>query len=195
MTQHGVLIGTVTDVDDPAGMGQIRCKFQTLGIKSNWAPVAVPLAGKSRGAWIMPELEDEVLVAFHNGNFNQPFVVGFLWNGPDKPPESDTQLRVIKTPGGHELRFEDTKDKKKVILKTEGGHTITLEDKQKNTEEKKVAVTTDGGHTITMDDKQKKMILSSGGGLTITLDDNQKSITITGGGRSVTMQSGKLTIT
>jgi len=43
--QHGVLIGTVTSVDDPQGLGQVQLMFQTLGITSNWAPVAVPLAG------------------------------------------------------------------------------------------------------------------------------------------------------
>lgn len=151
MKQQGVLIGTVTNVDDPQGMGQVQLLFQTLGITSNWAPVAVPLAGKNRGSWIMPELEDEVLVAFMDGNFNQPYVVGFLWNGQDKPPETDTKLRVIKTPGGHELRFEDKPGQKKVIVKTDGGLTITMDDSQQSIEIK------GGGRAVTMQSGQIKI--------------------------------------
>jgi phage baseplate assembly protein V len=149
--QQGVLIGTVKSVDDPQGIGQVQLLFPTLGITSNWAPVAVPLAGNSRGSWIMPELEDEVLVAFMDGNFNQPYVVGFLWNGQDKPPETDTKLRVIKTPGGHELRFEDKPGQKKVIVKTDGGLTITMDDSQQSIEIK------GGGRAVTMQSGQIKI--------------------------------------
>lgn len=170
MNQPGVLVGTVKSVDDPQGMGQVQLHFPTLGITSNWARVAVPLAGNDRGSWIMPELEDEVLVAFHQGNFSEPYVVGFVWNGKDKPPETDTKLRVIKTPGGNELRFEDKDNQKKIIVKSAGGLTITMDDAKKSIEVKN-------------------------GSLTITMDESQKSIEMKGGGRTITMQSGQVKIT
>ena len=62
-----------------------------MSLRSAWAPVAAPLAGKKRGAFFMPELGDEVLVAFEHGDFDHPFIIGFLWNGVDTPPETDLQ--------------------------------------------------------------------------------------------------------
>ena len=55
----------------------------------------------------MPEPGDEVLVAFQDGKFDSPYVVGFLWNGEQVSPEDTPHNRVIVTPGGHQLRFED----------------------------------------------------------------------------------------
>jgi phage baseplate assembly protein V len=169
--QPGVMVGLVKSVDDPSGQGKVQLTFPTMGgVTSAWAPVATDLAGNDRGTWFMPELEDEVLVAFDHGDFDHPYVVGFLWNGSDKPPETEVKNRIIKTPGGHQLRFEDKDGAKKVIIKT------------------------DGGLQITMDDTQKSIEIKSGD-LQITMDDTQKSIEIKGGGRAVTMQSGQFKIT
>ncbi len=127
--QLGVVPGIVTSLDDPEGLGRIQLKFPKISpsLQSSWAPVAAPLAGKQRGAFFMPELNDEVLVAFENGNFNHPYIIGHLWNGKDIPPESDPKNRVFVTPGGHTLRFEDG-DEKKVVLKSSSGQTVILDD-------------------------------------------------------------------
>jgi phage baseplate assembly protein V len=169
--QPGVMIGLVKSVDDPAGQGRVQLVFPTMGgVTSAWAPVATELAGNDRGAWFMPELEDEVLVAFDRGDFDHPYVLGFLWNGADKPPETEVKNRIIKTPGGHQLRFEDKDGAKKVILKTDGGLAITMDD-------------------------AKKTIEIKCGAQTVTMDDTQQSIEIKGGGRAIVMQSGQLKIT
>jgi len=125
----GVVPAIVTNLDDPKKQGRIKLKFPKLAssLESAWAPVAAPLAGKQRGAFFMPEEGDEVLVAFEDGNLNSPYIIGFLWNGVDTPPETDLKNRVIKTPGGHTLRFEDG-ERKKVILQSSSGQTITLDD-------------------------------------------------------------------
>ena len=92
----GVAIGIVTSVNDPEGRGRVRLNFPWLDLNSSdWAPVAAPMAGSKRGVFFMPEVDDEVLVAFEHGDFDHPFVVGFLWNGVDKPPETDRKNRVI----------------------------------------------------------------------------------------------------
>lgn len=171
---HGVVSAIVKSLQDPDGQGRIQLEFRHLpdGPASAWAPVAAPMAGGSRGAFFMPELEDEVLVSFDQGDFNHPFIVGFLWNGADKPPESDPKNRVIVTPGGHTLRFEDG-DNKKVILKSSTGHTITLDDS--------------GG--------SQKVKIETKGSLSLTLDDVAQSIQLSGGGRTLAMEGGALTIT
>ena len=66
--------------------------------------------------------------AFDTGNVAHPSVLGFVGHGSDKPPDSDTQNRVIKTPGGHSIRFEDAPGAKEVIVKSDGGLTITMDD-------------------------------------------------------------------
>jgi uncharacterized protein involved in type VI secretion and phage assembly len=140
--QPGVMIGLVKSVDDPAGQGRLQLIFPTMGgVTSAWAPVATELAGNDRGAWFMPELND----------FDHPYVVGFLWNGNDKPPDTEVKNRIIKTPGGHQLRFEDKDGAKKVILKTDGGLTITMDDTQQSIEIK------GGGRAILMQAGQLKI--------------------------------------
>jgi uncharacterized protein involved in type VI secretion and phage assembly len=136
------------------------------------APVAAALAGKGRGAFLMPEIDDEVLVSFEQGDINHPYVVGFLWNGVDTPPETDHKNRVLLTPGGHTLRFQDGDGSKKVILQSSSGHSITLDD-------------TTAGQTMT---------LQTNGKQTVTLNDVQKSITLNGGGRTITMSGGTVQI-
>jgi phage baseplate assembly protein gpV len=129
--KHGVVTAFVKEVD--AAQGRIRVKYRDIDdqLDSGWAYVASPMAGKGRGALFMPEPNDEVLIAFGDSDFDYPYVVGFLWNGSQKSPETDPNNRVIVTPGGHELRFEDKGNAAaggRVILKSNGGHKITLDD-------------------------------------------------------------------
>jgi uncharacterized protein involved in type VI secretion and phage assembly len=136
------------------------------------APVAAPLAGKNRGAFYMPEIEDEVLVCFDQGNINHPYIIGYLWNGVDKPPETDPKNRIFLSPGGNTLRFEDGDNAKKVILQSSSGHKIVLDD-------------TSSADSIT---------LQTRGNLSVTLSDVQNSITLSGGGRIITMSNGTVQI-
>jgi uncharacterized protein involved in type VI secretion and phage assembly len=170
----GVVTGIVKDLNDPDGQGRIELQFPWLSdsLRSSWAPVASALAGKERGAFLMPEIDDEVLVAFEHGDINHPFIVGFLWNGVDTPPETTNQNRIIKTPGGHQLRFEDKDGAKKVILKSNGGHQIEIND---------------AAETIT--------IKTNSGNQFIVLNDSGQSVTVRGGGRIVEMVNGKIQMT
>jgi len=86
---NGVVTGVVTDVDDPQKIGRVKVQFEWLAddYVSDWARVAMPGAGPSRGMVWMPEVGDEVLVAFEHGDPRRPIVIGGLWNGTDTPPE------------------------------------------------------------------------------------------------------------
>lgn len=170
----GVVVGIVKSLTDSGGQGRIQLEFPHLpgGPKSSLAPVAAALAGKNRGAFLMPEVDDEVLVSFEQGDINHPYIVGFLWNGKDKPPENDPKNRVILTPGGHTLRFQDGDNSKKVILQSSSGHKVTLDDTQ-------------AGQTITLETKGSQKIM---------LDDVQQSITLSGGGRTLTLANGTMQI-
>jgi uncharacterized protein involved in type VI secretion and phage assembly len=74
---------------------------------SYWAPVATMMSGGQRGSWFMPEVDDDVLVAFHDGDVNQPYVIGFMWNGEQQPPRTDPHLRVLQSVNGHMIEIYD----------------------------------------------------------------------------------------
>jgi phage baseplate assembly protein gpV len=106
---NGVVIGVVIDLDDPEGEGRIKVSFPWLGEgeSSAWAPVAASFAGSNRGSFFAPEPDDEALVCFEHGDFNHPFIVGFLWNGADSPPSQDPRCRIIRSLNGHEIALHD----------------------------------------------------------------------------------------
>jgi uncharacterized protein involved in type VI secretion and phage assembly len=168
----GVINGIVKAIDK---QGRLQVEFRRMpgAPPSAWAPVAAPMAGKGRGAFFMPEIDDEVLVAFDNGRFDHPYVVGFLWNGQDEPPETEPRTRTIKTFAGHILRFEDGDGKQKITIHSSSGHEIVLDD-------------TPAGQTISV---------KTNGQQSIVLDDKDKSIELRGGGRVLAMRAGTIQIT
>ena len=95
---NGVVVGQVKSVDDKRGEGRILVEFPWMEGRnqSYWAPSATLMSGGGRGAWFRPEKGDEVLVAFDHGDVNHPYIVGFLWNGVDRPPSNDPDLRLIE---------------------------------------------------------------------------------------------------
>jgi len=128
MRHGGVVAAVVREVD--AEQGRVRVEYVAIedGLGSPWAYVAAPLAGSRRGMLFMPETGDEVLVLHGDNDFDHPYIVGYLWNGEHRSPETDAKMRVIKTPGGHQLRFEDKDGAKKVVLKSDGDRSVTLDD-------------------------------------------------------------------
>lgn len=116
-TWGGVVPAVVTNNEDPQNMGRVKLKFPWMdtSLESDWARILAVGAGKDRGLFWLPEVNDEVMVAFEHGDFNRPYVIGNLWNGEDTPPESVSQavnggrvqLRTLKTRAGHIIRFSD----------------------------------------------------------------------------------------
>jgi uncharacterized protein involved in type VI secretion and phage assembly len=151
----GVMIGIVTNIVDERGDYRVKVRFPTLpnggqdGEESHWCRIISYMAGKERGTFWLPEVEDEVLVAFANGDFNQAFVIGGLWNGQDKAIYSNkdaagkvtdanftgkheakkNDLRVLRSRLGHQLVFNDNADEPRVALHTKQKHRIVLDDK------------------------------------------------------------------
>ncbi len=130
MTQRmqGVVIGLVIDRDDPEGLGRIRVRFPWLSDdnSSNWARVATPLAGAELGVFFQPEIDDEALVVFEQGDVRRPYIVGYLWNGDNQPPSSDPAQRTIRTVSGHSLVFDDTSGSEQVTIEDKSGNRIVM---------------------------------------------------------------------
>lgn len=125
----GLAIGIVRERD---GKGRVRLTFPWLDdtLQSDWVPVAAGMSGGGSGVFMMPEAGDEVVVAFLQGQFESPVVVGFLWNGVDKPPSDDPRERMICSRNGHKIRFIDSTpnagDKGALVVEDAHGNTITL---------------------------------------------------------------------
>lgn len=124
----GVVIGLVTDLDDPEGLGRIRVEFPWLSDDntSNWARVASALAGPSLGVFFQPEVGDEALVAFEMGDVRRPYILGYLWNGDNAPPSDDPAVRMIQTVSGHKLVFDDTSGSEQITVEDASGNKITM---------------------------------------------------------------------
>jgi len=129
----GVVVGIVTNNQDPSNMARVRVKFPWLSDdnESWWARIAVPMGGSGRGTYFLPEIDDEVLVAFEHGDVRSPYVVGALWNGKDAPPATNSDgknnVRLIHSRSGHLVRFDDTDGDEKIeIIDKTGGNKITI---------------------------------------------------------------------
>jgi uncharacterized protein involved in type VI secretion and phage assembly len=165
----GVVVGVVTNNQDTDGLGRVKVKFPWLSDQdeSQWARIAAPMAGKERGVFFLPEVDDEVLVAFEHGDVRFPYVIGALWNGVDKPPadngDGKNNLRVIKSRSGHTIKLndEDGKETIEIIDKSEKNSIVI--DTAKNsitiTSEKDITLSATKG-TIKLD-AQKLEIKSS----------------------------------
>ena len=159
---YGVVVGVVTNNQDPEGLGRVKIKFPWLSDQdeSHWARIAAPMAGKERGTFFLPEVEDEVLVAFEHGDIHFPYVIGSLWNGADKPPadngDGKNNLRLIKSRSGHTIKLndEDGKETIEIIDKSEKNSIVI--DTAKNsitiTSEKDITLSATKG-TIKLDAK------------------------------------------
>jgi uncharacterized protein involved in type VI secretion and phage assembly len=126
------VIGVVTDNKDPSKLGRVKLKMPILSDKDTtfWVPIIMQGAGKNRGWFFIPEVDDEVLVMFEQGDINRPLVVGALWGGKDKPPDKndggDNPRRVIKSRQGSKVTFDD-KEMKIIIEDGTGKGKITFD--------------------------------------------------------------------
>jgi uncharacterized protein involved in type VI secretion and phage assembly len=129
---YGVVIGIVTNNQDPDELGRVSFPWRGDDNESHWARIASPMAGNQRGMVFLPEVNDEVLVAFENGNIDYPYILGALWNGKDSPPETNSDgknnIRKIKSRSGHELIFNDDNGKEKIEIISKGGSKISIDD-------------------------------------------------------------------
>jgi uncharacterized protein involved in type VI secretion and phage assembly len=120
----GVVVGVVTNNRDPDDLGRVRVRFPWLSEEdeSAWARVVAPMAGPDRGMYFLPEVDDEVVVAFEHGDMRFPYVIGAVWNGEDTAPESnddgENNRRTIRSRSGHLIRFDDTDGGERIEIVT-----------------------------------------------------------------------------
>jgi len=189
-TVSGVMLATVTNNEDPDQLGRVKLKFMIHEepLESDWAPIASLMSGSDKGTLFIPEVGDEVLVAFHLGHLSKPYVIGCLWNKKAKPPAKGEKnnLRKIRSRSGHELIFDDKDNAGMVTLKTSKGVQVILDDQND-----KVSIGTKND--------QQKVILAGASSGTITIETSGNKVTINNKGdvqiesmKAVTIKSTQL---
>ncbi|KEO83295.1 phage baseplate assembly protein V [Tumebacillus flagellatus] len=190
---HGVVVGVVTDNKDPDNLARVKLKFPIREGEetTDWARVANLFAGKDRGSLFIPEVGDEVLVAFHLGEVSQPYVIGSLWNKDQTAPKGDADknnIRKFRSRSGHEITFNDDGTDGNVQIQCSKGHYILLDDK---------------ADTIKVSDKDGKNIIEIKGGdsgkITVTSGNAVLTLTAQGdvsinGQKSVKVESPQINI-
>ncbi len=153
--------------------------------QTDWVRVAQPYAGKGFGSYFLPEVGDEVVVAFNQGDRDQPIVIGSLWNQVDTVPEEtavkDNTVKSLSTKGGHQLVFSEESGKETLTLNTPGKLTLFMDDKSQlidlKDEQGKNILTIDSKKGTVTVTAEKKIVLDVGGD-GLTLDGTAKKATL-----------------
>ncbi|MUT65924.1 hypothetical protein GOM71_08265 [Paenibacillus sp. NEAU-GSW1] len=192
----GVWNAIVTDNKDPQKLGRIKVKFPLREgeLQSDWIRIATLMGGPSRGTLFIPEVNDEVLVAFLMGRVDSPVVIGSLWNDKDKPPTSHEKndIRQIKTRAGHEITFQDTDSDGKITIKSKEGHLLEMEEKsdtiklQTKDQAQSIVMTGGASGSITVKAGTSKIVMSNQGDVSI---EGTKSVTVKGAKVAVEAQA------
>ncbi len=180
---HGVVIGTVTNNQDEEKLGRIKVKFPWLSDEdeSSWARIATPMAGKEQGIYFLPDVEDEVLVAFEQGDMRFPYVLGALWNGKAPPPltndDGKNNVRLIKSRSGHTIRLNDEQGKETIEINDKESKNSIVIDIAKNaitiTSEKDITLAAPNGK-ISLN--AKEIAIASSADTTINVQGNMEAI-------------------
>lgn len=128
----GVAFGVVSQNKDPEGLGRIRVRLPWLDgndvDESRWASWAVPFEGKQFGWYTLPDVGDQVVLAFVGGDLRHPVVLGGAWNSADPPPEANddgkNNFRGYRSRSGHKLVFDDSAKAKVVFVEQSGQHVL-----------------------------------------------------------------------
>ena len=178
----GIYPAIVTNNNDSDGKSnRVKLKYPWLDddIESHWARVISIGAGNGMGLHWLPEINDEVLVAFEHGNFNRPYVLGGVHSSKNKlladvPAGKAMDVRVMRSKSGHKIIMDDQSGDENILIESKSGHTIRLDDKNKSIEikssgGKKIKID-DQGNSITIEGAQTVNIKSTGA---MNLEANQ----------------------
>jgi uncharacterized protein involved in type VI secretion and phage assembly len=161
-------LARVVAIDDPERLNRVQVRLIAFdGVDGQdmplWARVVAPFAGDDRGAFLMPDVGDEVLVVFENGDPRYPLVLGGLWNGAAPPPADlgteGNRLKRIRSKRGVTVTLDDRQGQEQLVLETPGGQRVTL---------------ADGPGAITIEDASGNRITLETSGITVQAAANVK---------------------
>jgi uncharacterized protein involved in type VI secretion and phage assembly len=181
---YGVHSAVVRDVKDPDGLGRVRVALPWSPDPGGasweaWARLATLMGGRGRGSFFVPDVGDEVLVAFLAGDPAHPFVVGGLWNGADSPPVTmdgagDNNIKQLCSRRGIKVTLDDRQGTERLELETPGGTRVKL---------------TDGPSELRLEDANGNSVVLGSSGITVTA-----SAKVSVSASSVEISAGTVTV-
>lgn len=165
-----ITVGVVTDIKDPDKKNRVKVRLinrTDSTQETDFIRVMSPAVGKEFGLLALPEVGDEVLVGFLDGDYAAPYVLGCLWNtkspAPAKVQDGKNEVRVWKSKTGHKLEFNDGQDTPGITLITAKETQLAIDDKAQTAvfsdKDKKNHLTIDiGGGAVTLEAKSKLTI-------------------------------------
>ena len=167
----------VVDNNDPEFLGRIRVKFlwqelQPGMCETPWLRITQPHGGDDKGFYFIPEIGEEVMVAFENGNGEKPYIVGTLYHGLQHPgtpwQTSSNDIKAIRTRNGHTVEIHDV---------DQGGYIRIYDYKKENyiltysTDEKLIKLESTGNIELYADND---IIMHAKHDINITADNDKK---------------------
>ncbi|RDE51768.1 MAG: type IV secretion protein Rhs [Candidatus Accumulibacter meliphilus] len=134
---NGAQLAQVVDIADPERRNRVQIRLLAFDAFEGqdaplWARVVCPFAGADRGAFLMPDVDDEVLVVFLQGDPRYPLVVGGLWSGANAAPaelgDEGNRFKRIRSKNGVTVTLDDQQGQEQLVLETPGGQKLTLSD-------------------------------------------------------------------
>ena len=184
---HAGYLASVVSLDDPEQRNRVQVRLIAFdGVDKQeapmWARVVAPFAGSDRGVFFLPDVDDEVLVVFMNGDARFPLILGGLWNGSASSPANiesggSNRYKRIKSKNGIVITLDDQQGQETLKLETPGGQKLTLQD---------------GPGTILVEDSSGNSVKLESSGITINASAkvtvNASQLAITAG--MVTVDAG-----
>ena len=155
-------LARVVDIADPEGRNRVQVRLLAFDDTDTqdaplWARVVCPFAGNERGAFLMPDVDDEVLVVFLQGDPRHPLVLGGLWSGAAAAPaelgDEGNRYKRIRSKNGVVVTLDDQQGQEQLVMETPAGQRVTL---------------ADGPGTITLEDGNGNQVVMDSSGISIT---------------------------
>lgn len=197
----GVVVGQVVKNYDEKKQGFVQVNISTRDYEENkmvWARMAIPYGGDKWGEYFIPEVGDQVLLVFEQGNIERGFIIGAVPKSNSdfmkKAFDEKNQIKRIKTRNGNTIDIIDNAegdgDKDKITITTsKEGHKFELDN-----EAKKILISDkEGKNKVELDTGTGQMEILAKQKLTIKVGENIK-LYMNGSNGSVTLESTSIKI-
>jgi len=123
---YGKYVGKVQTVGENENLGCITAIVPEIygETESPWAKPCVPFGGANFGFLMLPNPQDLVWIEFEAGDISRPIWSGFLWAKNELPESAAGNKRVIVSPNGNKIIFDD-ENKELILISNDSTITIT----------------------------------------------------------------------
>lgn len=166
---YGKYRGFVVDNNDPEQLGRVTVRVPSVlgDAVTGWALPCLPFGGLAeQGLFLPPEVGAQVWVEFEEGELSHPIWTGAFWQAGDVPTEaalSPPTTRLLKTPSGHRLQFDDQSGQEKFLLHHPAGSEISIDSQGS------ILLTDANGATLSMDVSATKVEIADSSGNKLTM--------------------------